>query len=340
MICQSIKREQWLDKLQSKLLKIPYVHLVTTMPHELNKLAKSYPKQMYDLIFQSTKQTIWEIFDQQEHVGGTPGMISVLHTWGSDMKYHVHVHSLLSYGGINDNGEWVYPKHKKRICPNSELRNTYKEVFLEGLEKLLSKKEIKWSQSYEEVVLEIKSKEWNVRIDHPSMQSDVIEQYLARYVNRIAVTNNRLEQCKETEEVHLLYNDYKNQKEGEVAPKEIKKMNPLVFINQLLQHLPPPYFQRIRRYGLHANRVSEDAKQLIAEKLRSNGQSIRRVFEILTQMLKRQPFVCEKCESEAIEIKILPPDKQWIFQYITLPKIRAPTNNIPTLKTYYKRYHR
>ena len=340
MICQSIKREQWLDKLQSKLLDVPYVHLVTTMPHRLNKLAKRYPKEIYNLIFQSTKKTIWHIFEEERHVGATPGMISVLHTWGSDMKYHVHVHSLLSYGGINKNGDWVHPQHKKRICRNSKLRFTYKKIFLKGLKKLLTEPQIEWPESYEDLLLDLESKQWNVKIDHPSMRSEVIEEYLARYVNRIAITNNRLELAKETEEVNLLYNDYKNQKEGEVAPKLTKTMHPLVFIDQLMQHLPPPNFQRVRRYGFHANKVSQAFKQLISTKLRSNGQSIRRVFEILTQMLKRQPFICEQCGSEAIEIKILDPDKQWIFQYITLPKIRAPTNNIPTLKAYYKHCHR
>lgn len=339
MICQSIKREQWLDKLQSKLLDVPYVHLVTTMPHRLNKLAKRYPKEIYNLIFQTTKATIWTIFKKKAHVGATPGMISVLHTWGADMKYHVHVHSLLSYGGMDENGNWKYPKHKKLICSNSELRSTYKKTFLEGLEKLLSKPNIEWSESYEEILLDLKPKEWNVRIDHPSMRSEVIETYLARYVNRIAVTNNRLELVKETESVNLLYNDYRNQKDGEVAPKRIKSMDPLVFIHQLLQHLPPPNFQRVRRYGLHANMVSEQAKKLIVKKLRDNGQTIRCVFEILTQMLKGQPFVCEKCGSEEIETHQLLPNKQWIFQYITLPKIRAPTNKIPTLKTYYKHSH-
>jgi len=250
MICQSIKREQWLDKLQSKLLAVPYVHLVTTMPHRLNKLARRYPKEMYNLIFQSTKATIWRIFENEAHVGAKPGMISVLHTWGSDMKYHVHVHSLLTFGGIDKNGKWVYPKHKKKICRNKKLRKTYKEIFLKGLEKLLSEPEIVWSESYEEILLDLAPKEWNVKIDHPSMQSEVIEEYLARYVNRIAITNSRLELVKKTEKVNLVYNDYKNQKEGEVAPKEIKSMHPLVFINQLLLHLPPPYFQRQRRYGI------------------------------------------------------------------------------------------
>ena len=81
--------------------------------------------------------------------------------------------------------------------------------------------------------------------------------------------------------------------------------------------------------------MSEKAKDLITKKVRKNGQTIRKVFEILTQMLKRKPFVCEACESEDIEVKIIEPDKQWIFQNIKLPRIRAPINKILSLKTYY-----
>ena len=291
---------------------------------------------MYDLIFDVTKQTIWSVFKDQAHVGATPGMISVLHTWGSDMKYHVPIHSLLTFGGIDEKGVWKYPKHKKRICRNSKLRFTYKKLFLKGLKKLLNTEEIEWSESYQEIESDLKDKSWNVKVDHPSMRSEVIEEYLARYVNRIAVTNSRLEYAKDLEKVNLLYNDYKNQKEGEVAPKQIRSMDPLLFLDQLLMHLPPKNFHRVRRYGIHANKVNDRVKNLLKAKVRKNGQTIRRVFEILTQLLKRQPFVCEKCASEDIEIHKIQRDETWIFKYITLPRIRAPSTGIPELEIYYK----
>jgi len=215
------------------------------------------------------------------------------------------------------------------------ISESSKANFLIGLKDLFKSGRIEWSESYEEIELDIKDKRWNVRIDHPSMRSEVIEEYLARYVNRIAVTNSRLTYVKELEKVNLLYNDYKNQKDGEAAPKEVKSMDPLVFIDQLLMHLPPPNFQRVRRYGIHANKVNKKVKDLLTNKVRKNGQTIRKVFEILTQMLKRKPFVCERCESEEIEVHLVVPDKQWIFQYITLPRIRAPIEKIPELKTYY-----
>ena len=90
-----------MDKMGSELLKVPYVHLVTTMPHQFNGLARRNEKQMYNLLFRVTSKTVKEIGGTPAHLGAKTGMISLLHTFGSDMKYHVHVHSLLTFGGID-----------------------------------------------------------------------------------------------------------------------------------------------------------------------------------------------------------------------------------------------
>lgn len=323
-ICQSIKREQWVDKLSAELLDVPYVHLVTTMPHDFNGLARRNQKEMYNLLFRSTSHTVNEIASNKAHLGAKTGMISVLHTFGSDMKYHVHVHSLLTFGGIDEKGNWQYPKHKKRLCRNSKFKDTFKRIFLEGLKQLFEDDKLTYHQTYDQLVAEVKDKSWSFFVTHPTMETQTIELYLARYINRVAVTNSRLEYIKATEEVHLRYNDYKNQKEGEAAPKVVRSMDPLVFINQLLMHLPPPYFQRSRRYGIHANAKKEVYKNAIEKKLKRNGRTIRTVMEIITQLMKNESFSCQQCESTDMSITQITPDAKWIYQWITLPNIRGP----------------
>ena len=140
------------------------------------------------------------------------------------------------------------------------------------------------------------------------METQTIEMYLARYINRVAVTNSKLEFIKATEEVHLTYNDYKNQIKGQPAPKEIRSMDPLAFLHQLLMHLPPPYFQRSRRYGIHANSKKEVYKNAIEERLKRNGRTIRTVIEIITHLMKNEPFSCQQCESTDMSISQLSPD--------------------------------
>lgn len=327
-ICQSIKREQWMDKVGKELLSVPYVHLITTMPHDLNGLARRNPEQMYNLLFRVTSKTVKEICNNEAHLGAKSGMISVLHTFGSDMKYHVHVHSLLSFGGIDEEGQWRYPKHKKRLCRNSKLRETFKRIYLVELKKLFEGGLITYQNGYEELTSPLKEKQWSVFITHPTMQTETIEKYLARYINRIAVTNSRLNYIKENNEVHLLYNDYKNQEAGQVAPKKVLSMSPLIFLNQLLHHLPPPYFQRTRRYGIHANSKSKEVKQVIEEKLRRHGRTIRTIMEIISHLMHLQPFECAKCGSQEFTEKELLPDQMWVHQWITLPNIRAPDTRI------------
>jgi len=287
-ICSAIKREQWMDKFSARLLGVPYVHLVTTLPHYFNSLARRYPREIYNVLFRATKKTVWKLYSNPDHLGATPGMTSVQHTWGSDMNYHVHIHSLLTFG--------------------------------------VDKNIIEIRESYDAYIAPIKDRRWSIFVTHPTMSTEVIEKYLARYINRIAISNRRVEYVKHLKKVNIIYNDYKRQQEGEPAPKERKTVLPLSFIHQLLVHLPPPYFQRTRHYGLHANAKSEKTKRLISIKARNHPRAIRTVMEIITHLMKLKPFACQECGSENFTTHDLRPDAQWIFQYITLPKIRSPVS--------------
>ena len=174
------------------------------------------------------------------------------------------------------------------------------------------------------LVSEMKDRSRSFFVTHPTMETQTIEIYLARYINRVAVTNSKLKFIKATEEVNLCYNNYKNQKEGQAAPKEIRSMDPLALLYQLLMDLPPPNFQRSRRYGIHANAKKEVYKNAIEKKLKRNGRTIRTIMEIITQLLKNEPFICQLCESTDMSITQITPDAKWIYQWITLPNIRGP----------------
>lgn len=323
-ICQSIKREQWVDKLKNELLNTAYIHMVFTLPHELNGLARNNKKVIYSLIMQSGWKTVKVLSKEKNNIGGLPGMISVLHTFGSDMKYHIHTHCLVTFGGLDENGNWQLPKRKEKIARYRQIKGTYKKVFLEGLSKLYRKSKIEYHMSYEELLEMVDGKTWVVHNTKPTMDTSVLEDYLARYINRVAVSNSKVEYIKEQSIVKLIYNDYANQKEGEAAPKKKKKIDPLVFIDQFMQHVLPPSFQKSRRYGLHASSTKRKYQNILPDSIKRNGHHIRTVFQILTQLIKENPFHCEKCNSEKYEIVVIRPTKSWIHKYIQLPTSRAP----------------
>ncbi len=332
-MCQSIKREQWVDKLKANLYKVPYVHTTFTLPHDLNGVAKSNPTKIYGLLMRSAWKTIKHISKKEDNIGALPGMICVLHTFGSDMKYHVHVHCLITFGGLTDEGKWRYPKHKYKIARYRELSSVYRKIFLKGLKRLYDKQEINYHQPYEIITTTLKSKRWVVHNTRPTIDTKVLEDYLARYINRVAISNSRLEYLHAEQKVNIIYNDYKKQQSGCPAPKATKPLEPLVAIDQIMQHVLPPYFQKSRRYGLHASATKKRLENVIPDELKRNGQTVRTLLEILTQLLKIKPYQCSKCGSSEYSIGDVKSDKSWIQQYITIPKCRSPPDIARILNT-------
>ena len=323
MICQSIKREQWVDKLKNRLLKVPYVHTVFTLPHQLNSLARNNDSIIYSLIMKVAWMTIKAIGAKADYI---PGMTSILHTFGSDLKYHIHVHALVTFGGLSKGGEWCYPKDKHKIDKFRSICAIYKDIFIKNLRCLHKSGQLSCHNNFEALISEVEKIRWVVHSTRPTMNTKVIEDYLAKYINRIAVSNKRLNYIKDSEKVVLLHNDYKNQQAGQVAPKAYKIMDPLVAINQILQHVLPPYFQKSRSYGIHNS--SSKTKDNIPNTLKRNGQTIRTVFEIITELMKLNPYKCEVCGANNHHIDIIKPDKSYILTYITIPIPRPPPINL------------
>lgn len=248
MLCQSFKRLQWQSKLSSRLYDVPYTHTTFTLPKELRGLAKLNPTEIYNLLFRSA----WQCIQKIGGVNGVQmGMIGVLHTWGSDMKYHVHVHCLITFGGLDKQGDWVWPKQKKRIARYRTINNNYKELFLDGLAKLFKSNKIEYYKSYEDLEDELIGKQWVVNNGWPIENTEVIEGYLSKYINRSAVSPKRLTYDNQTGEVYLSHKEYSQQKEGKAAPYKVSKIDPLIAIGKILQHKLPPGFHRVRYYGLH-----------------------------------------------------------------------------------------
>ena len=227
-ICQSIKRSQWQDKLREKLFAVPYVHTIFTLPHELNSLGKQYPKELYNLLMRSAWNVVKHLLSDPDNIGGLPGMVSVLHTFGSDLKYHLHVHCLITFGGLSKSGEWLWPKRKKQLASYRDVCNEFRTEFLSGLRKLFMKEKIKVGLGWAAIESIVERKRWIVKNMYPTMDTTIIENYLSRYINRVAISRKRFKYIKDQKKVELLYNDYRNQEEGKAAPKKLKETTAVV----------------------------------------------------------------------------------------------------------------
>jgi len=112
--------------------------MVFTLPHELNGMMKLNQRMFYNTLYRTAWQTVKQLSEKEENIGGKQGMVVVLHTFGSDMKYHVHLHCLVTYGGLK-NTEWRWPKKNKRIASFREIRGTFKSLFIVSIEKKINK---------------------------------------------------------------------------------------------------------------------------------------------------------------------------------------------------------
>jgi len=254
----------------------------------------------------------------EANLGAKPGMTAVLHTWGSDLKYHIHAHCLITFGGLSDEvaPSWKWPKRKKKLARYREICSTFRKTFLCGLKQLIVTQQVKYHQSYEEIEAELLKKRWVVHNTFPTADTQVIEEYLGRYICRIGISNERLHYDANGENVRIKYNDYANQKPGEAAPKKYRNVLPLVAMQLLLQHQLPLNFQKVRHYGLHAANTYRKVESQIPSQLKRNGRTVRTIIQILTALLAKQPYQCESCGHTGFEVDLIAADRNYLKQHI------------------------
>jgi hypothetical protein len=174
---------------------------------------------------------------------------------------------------------------------------------------------------------ELRKTRWVVHTTHPTAQTDHIKEYLGRYINRIAVSNSRLKYLEDTDEVALLYNDYKNQKGGCPAPKAIRHLAPLIAIDQIVQHVLPSHFQKSRHYGLH--HAGSKIKAQAEANMKAHPGTVRTALEIISSLLNRAVLRCECCEGLQFLRVDFPPDRYYISDFLGQRTERAPPTTHP-----------
>lgn len=321
--CQGIKRMQWQDKLATKILKCPYQHITFTMPKKLNNLARHNPAEIYNILMRSAWHTVKKCSAKPKHLGAQPGAIMVLHTFGSDLKYHVHVHMLVTFGGIDKQGQWRWPKRKRKIIPYREMRKTYRSIFIKALKKQYSN--LQTSIPWSDFKSLLNNKSWCVNAQPPTSETKVIQEYLGRYICRIGLSKKKFHYDQIHQEVTIQFKDYRNKDKstGDI-PKSSLTLSPLLAINRILQHTLPAYFQKCRYTGLHASASAKKYKDSIPTRIKNNSTTIRTVFQIIKAMLGIEQLACTQCQHTTFYEEQIRPQREWIYTFINLKNRGSP----------------
>ena len=238
--CQNKEREQWIDFRKEEIIPAKYFHVVFTIPACLNPLAMAHQAIFYDSMFKAAWETI-KAFAHHEGIGG--GMTAILHTWGSNLFYHPHIHCIVPGGGIDNTGRWQILKGCKDsdfLFPVAALSRKFRGRFMALITARLKELDLIIEQDIRKQCFD---KDWVVNSRPPANGVNLVLEYIARYAFRVAITNSRILDVNDSK---IAY-DYKMYRNG--GKHGIMTMDILDFLNLFSQHILPARFVRIRHYG-------------------------------------------------------------------------------------------
>jgi hypothetical protein len=231
--CGQDRTEKWLKRQQKLLLPTHYFLATFTLPAELRPIARSNQKLIYGLLFKSSAAALQKLAKDKRFVGGDIGMMGGLHTWRRDMHGHPHVHFIVPGGGLSaDRSTWIR-SDPEFLVPIKPLSIIFRAKFRDALEK---------TPLYQNVSQRVWKKDWVVDIK-PVGDGHHALKYLAPYVYRVAITNNRIEKLENGSVTFRYKNSQTNRWKTETVPA-------MAFISRFLQHVLPKGFVKIRYYGL------------------------------------------------------------------------------------------
>jgi hypothetical protein len=271
--CQGAAAREWLAEREAELLPVPYFHVVFSLPAQIADIAYQNKATIYDLLFKASSETMLTIAADPKHLGARIGILSVLHTWGSALNHHPHVHMIVPGGGFSlDRKRWISCR-PSYLFPVKVLSALFRRLLLAKLDTAHAAGELQFfakharltdSKAFAAYLSPLRKSKWVVYCKDPFGGPEEVLRYLARYTHRVAISNRRLIACDE-KGVTFRWKDYRLE-----GPERynIMTLASHEFIRRFLMHVLPAGFHRIRYYGLLASGQRAEnvarARQLLA----------------------------------------------------------------------------
>jgi len=324
--CQATAARRWLDARQADLLPVEYYHVVFTLPAPIRDIAWYNKSVVYGILFKAAAETLLTIAADPKHLGARIGATLVLHTWGSAMTHHPHVHGIVPGGGLSLDGEHWVACRPGFFLPVRVLSQLFRRLFLEKLSDAHRAGKLQFfgehqlhaeRKSFSHWLKPLRQIDWAVYAKRPFAGPDAVLAYLSRYTHRVAIANSRLIAMDE-QGITFKWKDYRakeryRHKTMTLAPDE--------FIRRFLLHILPSGFHRIRHYGLIANTTRKDnlaraRELLIDEKTIESTDAETDAVDAVDGGDASATYVCPDCGAAMIIIET--------FERGQLP--RAPPN--------------
>ena len=269
--CQGAAARTWLAEREADLLPVGYFHVVFTLPAEVADIAFQNKALVYDLLFKAASETMLTIAADPKHLGARIGITAVLHTWGSAMTHHPHVHMIVPGGGIAPDGSRWISSRPAFLLPVRVLGKLFRRLFLTRLVALHDAGRLGFFGTLAHLIdrraflrhlAPVRTKRWVVYAKAPFAGPEAVLAYLSRYTHRVAISNSRLI-AFDQDGVTFRYKDYR--RDG-ADRRQVMTLAADEFIRRFLLHVLPRGFHRIRHYGLLAGSAHR-ASLALARKL-------------------------------------------------------------------------
>jgi len=261
--CQGSAARDWLEERQAELLPVPYFHMVFTLPSEIADLAYQNKRVLYGLLFKASAEAMQTIAADPKHLGARIAITSVLHTWGSAMTHHPHVHMIVPGGGLSLDGKSWIACRKGFFLPVRALSKLFRRLMLEKMEAAFKAGKLKFygkhthlaqTENFKRIIKRQRRTKWFVYAKRPFAGPEAVLTYLSRYTHRVAISNRRLISA---DEHHVAFR-YKDYRAAHARRWQTMTLTPHEFIRRFLIHVLPKGFHRIRHYGLFASSNKAD----------------------------------------------------------------------------------
>jgi len=258
--CQGAAAREWMAARAAELLPVPYFHVVFTLPSAIGDIAYQNKAVIYDLLFTASAETMLIIAADPKHLGASIGITSVLHTWGSAMTHHPHVHMIVPGGGISRDGSRWIAKRPTFFLPVRVLSKLFRRLMIDKLVAAHAAGQLRFygalaalgnAKAFAAYLAPLKRTRWFVYAKRPFAGPKAVLAYLSRYTHRVAISNRRLI-AADTNTVTFKVKDYRIEGPGRYKTMTLDAHE---FIRRFLIHVLPKGFHRIRHYGLLASGV-------------------------------------------------------------------------------------
>ena len=289
--CQGSKSADWVEARKKELLPVQYFHTVFTLPDEFHDLVLRNKKLLYKLLFQAVSKTLLQI--GRNNLACEIGFFAVLHTWGQTLTLHPHIHCVIPGCGVTQNGKVRYFKNNYFVSDRI-LSSVFRGKFLELLRRAFKREKKELSDT---LIQKSRSKSWVVKTQASFSHPEPVIKYLARYVNKIALTNSRILSLKNGQ-VTFRYQDY-----HDGSKLKTMTLSAVEFIRRFLQHVLPKAFMRIRYFGFL---TACKRKNLLARMRLALIMQFRKLKNERSSFLHRN--LCQRCKLGIMTLagKILP----------------------------------